>query len=319
MNTAGERRSGLRVVVGFDGSDGARAAVLDLRRAGLPEDAEALVLACADVPADPPFYTVVPVEGGGVVPQSAIDAAREAAERETERANAVAAAGVDLLSGLFPGWRIEADTAPGSAYWHIVERAERLHADLIVVGAHARSAAGRLFFGSVSQNVLSHAPCSVRVGRGGSADEPGAAGAPVRVLLGVDGSPDAAAAVGVVCSRKWPTGSEIRVAAAVDVRLSLDVTALIASPGEQHTISPVQALVYNVGDRLRDSRLDTTAVVLEGNPRHALLAEAERWGAHCIFLGARGHSRLERFFIGSVSASVAARAGCSVEVVRRWK
>ena len=63
------------MVVGFDGSDGARAAVLDLRRAGLPEDAEALVLACADVPADPPFYTVVPVEGGGVVPQSAIDAA----------------------------------------------------------------------------------------------------------------------------------------------------------------------------------------------------------------------------------------------------
>ena len=316
MNTALERRSGFRVLVGFDGSDGARAAVEDLRRAGLPDDAEALVLACADIPLDPPFYSVVPVEGGGVVPQSAIDAAREAGEREAERARAVAAAGVDLLAGFFPGWRIEADTAPGSPYGHIVERAERSHADLIVVGAHARSAAGRLFFGSVSQNVLSHAPCSVRVGRGGFAGAPGA-GAPVRVLLGVDGSPDAAAAVDVVCSRKWPAGSEVRVATAVDVRQSLNLAALIAAGGEQHPISPVQTFIDNVADRLRDSRLDTTRVVLDGHPRHALLAEAERWGAHCIFLGARGHSRLERFFIGSVSASVAARAGCSVEVVRR--
>jgi nucleotide-binding universal stress UspA family protein len=319
MNTTSERRPGLRVVVGFDGSDGARAAVEDLGRAGLPEEAEALVLACADVPLDPPFYTVVPVEGGGVVPQSAIDAAREAGEREAERARATAAAGVDLLSGLLPRWKVEADTAPGSPYWHLVERAERMHADLVVVGAHARSAAGRLFFGSVSQNVLSHAPCSVRVGRGGTADARGVAAAPVRVLLGVDGSPDAAAAVDIVCSRNWPAGTEVRVATAVDVPPSLDLTVLIASPDERHTISPVQALVHSVGDRLRDSKLDATTVVLDGNPRHALLAEAQRWGAHCVFLGARGHSRLERFFIGSVSASVAARAHCSVEVVRGRK
>ena len=47
-----------------------------------------------------------------------------------------------------------------------------------------------------------------------------------------------------------------------------------------------------------------------------LLEEAERWGADCIFVGARGLNRLERLLLGSVSTAVAARARCSVEVVR---
>jgi nucleotide-binding universal stress UspA family protein len=33
-------------------------------------------------------------------------------------------------------------------------------------------------------------------------------------------------------------------------------------------------------------------------------------------LGARGHGPRERLLLGSVSSAVAARAGCSVEVVR---
>ena len=56
--------------------------------------------------------------------------------------------------------------------------------------------------------------------------------------------------------------------------------------------------------------------VVVGDPKHALLDEADAWKADCVFVGAKGHSRLERVILGSVSASVAARAQCSVEVVR---
>jgi nucleotide-binding universal stress UspA family protein len=48
-----------------------------------------------------------------------------------------------------------------------------------------------------------------------------------------------------------------------------------------------------------------------------LVRHAEEFGAECIFTGATGFSnRIERFVLGRVSAAVAARAHCSVEVVR---
>jgi nucleotide-binding universal stress UspA family protein len=67
---------------------------------------------------------------------------------------------------------------------------------------------------------------------------------------------------------------------------------------------------------LQASGLAATATVKDGAPIPILLESAREWGADCIFLGARGHRFLERFLLGSVSAAVAARAECSVEVVR---
>jgi len=67
---------------------------------------------------------------------------------------------------------------------------------------------------------------------------------------------------------------------------------------------------------LRTRGLTVSSVITEGDPKHVLLDEAEHWGADCIFVGARGLSRVERFLLGSVSAAVAARAHCAVEVVR---
>jgi nucleotide-binding universal stress UspA family protein len=56
--------------------------------------------------------------------------------------------------------------------------------------------------------------------------------------------------------------------------------------------------------------------VKDGEPKSLLIAEAKSWSADCIFMGARGMGRIERFLLGSVSSAVAARAHCSVEVVR---
>ena len=56
--------------------------------------------------------------------------------------------------------------------------------------------------------------------------------------------------------------------------------------------------------------------VVGGDPKRVLVSEAEAWGADCVFVGARGLSRLERFLMGSVASTVASRAPCSVEVIR---
>jgi nucleotide-binding universal stress UspA family protein len=67
---------------------------------------------------------------------------------------------------------------------------------------------------------------------------------------------------------------------------------------------------------LRTRGLTVSSVIKEGDPKHILLDEAEQWEADSLFVGARGLSLMERFLLGSVSAAVAARAHCSVEVVR---
>ena len=58
----------------------------------------------------------------------------------------------------------------------------------------------------------------------------------------------------------------------------------------------------------------------EGDPKCELVEAAEEWGADCIFVGSIGFGNpFERFVLGSVSAAVAARAHCSVEVFRPRK
>lgn len=54
-----------------------------------------------------------------------------------------------------------------------------------------------------------------------------------------------------------------------------------------------------------------------GDPAAAICRRARELGADLIVTGNRGLDGLDRFFLGSVSASVAQRAHCSVLVVRQ--
>jgi nucleotide-binding universal stress UspA family protein len=73
-------------------------------------------------------------------------------------------------------------------------------------------------------------------------------------------------------------------------------------------------------DTLQAAGLEASSLIYDGNPKKELVRQAEEWDAECIFVGSIGfHNALERFLLGSVSAAVAARAHCSVEVVRLIK
>lgn len=66
---------------------------------------------------------------------------------------------------------IETDLLFGSPDSRIVEAAEQMNADLIVLGSHGYNAWERLLLGSVSDSVVRHAPCSVLVVRRGQDKE----------------------------------------------------------------------------------------------------------------------------------------------------
>jgi nucleotide-binding universal stress UspA family protein len=79
----------------------------------------------------------------------------------------------------------------------------------------------------------------------------------------------------------------------------------------------VATAVEELRAELDDKNVTVSSAVLTGNPKQVLVRHAEEFGADCIFTGATGFSNpIERLLVGSVSAAVAARAHCSVEVVR---
>lgn len=75
-------------------------------------------------------------------------------------------------------------------------------------------------------------------------------------------------------------------------------------------------VVAAAAQTLRADGLAVSSLVEASDPKALLPREAERWRADASFVGASGVRGIDRFLLGSVSAAVAARAPCSVEVVR---
>lgn len=302
----------MKILIGFDGSDCAIAAIEDLRRAGLPDHADASVLTIADVWLPPTPEPARSEAEPALLP--AVSAARALATQAVEDARVRSHDGAARVQACFPEWTVTAEAIAESPYWALIKWSEREHwqPDLLVVGSHGRSLAGRLVLGSVSQMALQHARCSVRIGR---SHLPSSDGTSVRIVVGVDGSPEAAAAIQAVARRNWPAGSVATVVAAADLRLATSVVGLF-SPGDDALIWARRA-ADEAADELRAVGLAVSSAVVEGDPKRVLVAVAAERGAHCIFVGAQGLGRLDRFLIGSVSSAVAARAHCSVEVIRR--
>jgi nucleotide-binding universal stress UspA family protein len=282
----------LSILIAYDGSVCADAALDDLWRAGLPTALEAVVVTVADVILPPPGAKVDVAE----LPARALEVVRGAqarAEQAVNAARAVAERAAKRVKAYFPGWVVRAEACGDSPAWAISKLADRYQTDLIIVGAHRHAVVGgRLIFGSVSQRVLYEARCSVRVARCAEVWRCG----PVRIVVGFTGSPDAEVAVDAVASRAWPAGSEVRF-----------VTAL-------GTGMPVPAAVP--ADKVRAAGLRTSHVSREGKPARVLLDEVERWGADALFVGTRDIHGMRHWLHGSVSSAVAAYAACSVEVAR---
>jgi nucleotide-binding universal stress UspA family protein len=233
-----------------------------------------------------------------------------------EAAEENAAQAADRLHEIFPGWRIRKEARVDVAGAAIIREAASFEPDLILVGSHGRTGIRRVVLGSVSQQVLNRARCSVRICRQPRYEEERA----IRIVIGVDGSDHSQAAVREVAARNWPQGTEIRVIGVYDTRLT---TAAAATPVgaipaeiEGNCRRAIAHSVQGAMQALAARGLNARSFVFNGVPAEILLSEAEQWEADCLFVGARGISGLERLLLGSVACGVASRAHCSVEVVR---
>jgi nucleotide-binding universal stress UspA family protein len=293
----------MKIMIGYDGSPHAEAALSDLRRAGLPRNVEVMVLSVSEE------WMPAPASLGGVVtsfPKLEAEAEGEALK--------LARSAKAALKTLFPSWQVHAEAVTGSPGKMLIWQSDVYMPDLIVVGAQGSTALGRFFFGSVSQKVLHQAACSVRIARASSKNPT----APIRLIVGIDGSPDSDAAVRSITMRHWPKGSEVCLVSgmAVPPPMASEHMAIEIEKWITDEKTRIAEAVETAVSKLQGIGLATSCVVKEEDPKSLLCAEAETRDADCIFVGTTGMGRIERVLLGSVASAVAVRAHCSVEVVR---
>src|SRR5688572_8804580 len=206
----------MKILIAYDGSECADAALEDRKSAGLPKNAEARVITLADV-----FLPPISEEIDNTFPMyvpAGVRRAQERAQRKLKKAELLANQGSEVVNKSFPGWTVSHETLADSPAWAILNTAEQWKPDLIVVGAHGHAVlGGRLILGSVSQRVLYEASCSVRIARSWRR----AKDAPLRLVIGVDSSAYSKAAVDSVSRRAWPSGTEVRLLAAVEAMMEI--------------------------------------------------------------------------------------------------
>ena len=281
----------MKVLIGYNGSDAATTALSGFGQAGLPDDVEVLVLTVAE----------------SWLPPQTVAAATEMADKA-----------VSEIATAHPSFAVKSRVSTGCPATELLAAAEVFHPDLVIVGEPEREAGHGLFLGHTSQKIVTDSKCSVRIARPSEQGQT----SPAKLLVGFDGSVGAIDSIKTISSRTWPPGTEVCLLAVADASVLGAIGRFTpqmkdAAVGVKFASQWAQTLAASSLDDLRRSGVDPKVEVRFGNPKDELVRYATEWQADTIFVGPHcAANSFERFLLGSVSAAVAARADCSVEVVR---
>jgi nucleotide-binding universal stress UspA family protein len=230
--------------------------------------------------------------GGQLVVVSAFDGSagsRQAAEKAVKEARGrVEAAGVDAWSEVVEG-------EPAAA---MVEFADSINSELIVIGDVGMAEGGRLRLGGVPDRISHSAPCSVLIVRTGSHAREGDAAEPPplryrSVLIATDGSPTAAHAA--------------HLGAALGRALDADVT--LAHVGDELM---GRIVLKDTAERLGEP--DLPQQIASGNPGKTIARLADENGSDLVVVGNKGIAGARRV-LGSVPNTVSHNVKCDVLIV----
>lgn len=308
-----------RILIAYDGSECSKNALVDLKRAGLPEKAEALIVTVADTWASQNYMAYDP----GLNPQWAalMETQLSAMKASVKEAGRDAEGAAKKIKASFPGWKVSVEALADLPVWGIMNKIESWKPDLAVMGSHGRSAVGRIFFGSVSHRALTHAHCNLRISR--ENERKASKNEPMRILVAFDGSQESETAFESALRRDWPKGTRIKIITVIDTRVSLAFlrpTSPIrywVKNGDRDPVAWIDRMLADQKKRIQKKGFIGDAEALKGDPKRMLLQEAENWRADCVFVGTRGLTGNDRIVVGSVSTAVAMHAHCPVEVVHR--
>ena len=145
----------MKILIATDGTAHGTAAVKGVGQFKLTHADQVRIISVVDMPVP----LAIDVYGGYLPDTTELEkAARKNGERVLEEA-------IDFAKKLTGenGPEVTGELLFGSPESRIVESAENMRADLVIVGSHGYNRWERLLLGSVSNSVVQHAPCSVLV------------------------------------------------------------------------------------------------------------------------------------------------------------
>jgi nucleotide-binding universal stress UspA family protein len=272
-----DKENPMRVLLALDGSPSSDAARRVVDELAWPTGTTILVL--------------------GVVPQRGLRAAAVAgmpvpeldeAALDDDLARFIADAAASLEGD---GRCVERRMARGRAATCIVDEAAAWGAELVVVGSRGLGRVSTMLLGSVSAEVVDHAPCPVLVTRA-----PGIRS----VLVAVDGSLTARH-----CVEHLGLG----------YLRGLPMEVVSVGHGEAGPEQP-EAIAAQAAEDLERTGHRVRWTIGAGDAAHEIIGAAADLGCNLIAMGSRGHTGLARLRLGSVARNVLLHTHASVLVVR---
>jgi nucleotide-binding universal stress UspA family protein len=203
----------------------------------------------------------------------------------------------------------------------ILELATGQASTLIVLGTHGRSGAKRLMIGSVAERVVRLAPCPVFTVR-----EPAhraSAASLRRILVAVDFSECSRVALQRAGELARAFGAKLHVVHVWQVPVFLSPDSIVGeAPWTKGTSAELvereaQSALTKFVETARKAGAVVDAVrMVQGEPAHAIVSEAEQLDCDLIALGTHGRTGIKRVLLGSVVEKVVRCASRPVLSVR---
>ncbi|MEN8181113.1 MAG: universal stress protein [Myxococcota bacterium] len=245
------------------------------------------------------------------IPDTVWERVREVAARRIEELREQAASA---------GVEVSTDVSSEPAANAIATVAERIGADLIVMGTRGNTGLEHVLLGSVAERTLRSAPCNVLAVKGPKESSPASdAASPIRTILAaVDYSPRSLAALTTAVELSQRIGAKLHIVHAFSLPVVFAGPYEIAVPGAVFDEARRGAR-EELEKVTREASAEGVAIeshLAEGPAASAIVATAEELGADLIVMGTHGHTGLKHLMLGSVAERTLRLAPCSVLTVK---
>ena len=313
MNQKKNKADSFKILLALDGSPHSKAATRFLQNAIFLDGVPLYLLNVIDIPKKP-------TRGNNAAAIKAIQTqetpkAWETLKQQSEKLKA-------------PDRQITSLVTIGTPGGEILKAIHKYQINLVILGTHGRRGLNRFLLGSVSEWVLTEAPCSTLIVRphnqGMKSKSKG-----LRILLPTDGSSDAQSVINMLRRIDFPSSSRLTILHVVKKHFYQTeqlVTTTQRTPSELTKAAEGllkergrkgAELLHKISSEFSDKGWKITEHLAYGAEADEILKCAKRIRADLIALGSRGRTGMRKLLLGSVSTKVARHASCSVLVVRK--